>query len=393
MAQQKEGIERLTGITLKEYTEKVSKLIKVIRERSPQDIFISSGETLEIKVKGRLTEASELNIWDDDVFDFFLGNICKRTAKGRIKANISAGEMDHGLTNALLEVHKTSYDFSMSLDNQTLRIHLYSQFDPNISGNSYPALSIRVVETRLKPYEELNLPMLFKRVTELRRGLVLIAGHTASGKSTTVATLVNLLNTSSSDRLTVLTIEDPVEYVHKSSGAKIIQKSVGINTPSFEQATEDALRENVDIVMIGELRGPEEMNNALRLAETGKMVIATVHANSVADTVERIINEFPGNVQDNYRARLSENLVGILHQNLEIYKGNQYPVAHGFLVLNANDQSELRLNLKNRASLVGLMKNEGHPWVITYKKAFDELNAKVKFEDPEDAKQKFSIKL
>ena len=245
----------------------------------------------------------------------------------------------------------------------------------------------------MKPYEDLHLPVLFKKITELRRGLVLVAGHTASGKSTTVATLINIINTSSSERLTILTIEDPVEYVHKSSGAKIIQKSVGINTPSFEQATEDALRENVDIVMIGELRGPEEMNNALRLAETGKMVIATVHANSVADTVERIINEFPGDVQDNYRARLAENLVGILHQNLEIYNGNQYPVAHGFLVMNPNDQSELRLNLKNRSTLVGLMKNEGHPWVVTYKKSFEELNTKVVFEDVDDARQKFTVKL
>lgn len=393
MAKIKEGIEQLTGVDLKEYKATVLKLIQVIRDRSPQDIFISSGETLEIKVKGRLTEASELNIWDTDVFDFFLGNICKRTVKGRTKANYDAGQMDYGLTNALLEAHNTSYDFSMSLDNQTLRIHLYSQFDPNISGNSYPALSIRVVETRLKPYEDLHLPVLFKRITELRRGLVLVAGHTASGKSTTVATLINIINTSSSERLTILTIEDPVEYIHKSSGAKIIQKSVGINTPSFEQATEDALRENVDIVMIGELRGPEEMNNALRLAETGKMVIATVHANSVADTVERIINEFPGDVQDNYRARLAENLVGILHQNLEIYNGNQYPVAHGFLVMNPNDQSELRLNLKNRSTLVGLMKNEGHPWVVTYKKSFEELNTKVVFEDVDDARQKFTVKL
>ena len=390
---EKEGIVPLSALSLKTYNDSISALVTMIKEQTPQDIFISSGETIEIKIKGRLTEALHLNAWTTDVFDFFLGNICKKTIKGRAKPNSKSMEMDYGLTNALLEKHGTSYDFSMSLNNQTLRVHLLSQFDPNVMGNSFPALSIRVVDTKLLPYEDLNLPSLFKRAANLRRGLFLVSGHTASGKSTTVATLMNIINTSSSDRLTILTIEDPVEYIHKSSSAKIIQKSVGINTPSFKQATEDALRENVDIVMIGELRGPEEMDNALRLAETGKMVIATVHANSVADTVERIINEFPGDVQDNYRARLSENVVGILHQNLEIYNGSQYPVVHGFLVENASDQSEMRKGMLNREKLASLMKNEGFSWVVTHKKAFTELNEKVKFKDVEEARKRFVVNL
>ena len=120
---EKEGIVPLSALSLKTYNDSISALVTMIKEQTPQDIFISSGETIEIKIKGRLTEALHLNAWTTDVFDFFLGNICKKTIKGRAKPNSKSMEMDYGLTNALLEKHGTSYDFSMSLNNQTLRVH------------------------------------------------------------------------------------------------------------------------------------------------------------------------------------------------------------------------------------------------------------------------------
>lgn len=168
--------------------------------------------------------------------------------------------------------------------------------------------------------------------------------------TTTVASLINAINTNPSMRRSILTIEDPVEFVHNPAQAVILQRAIGINTESYTEATSNAVRENVDTVVIGELREPEAMDNAIRLAEMGKLVFATIHSNSPSDVIERIVAEFSGDLQESIRSRLFETVVGVIHQKLEILVDDktgverQIPSSSGFLITNSIQRAEFRKN-------------------------------------------------
>ncbi|MGA7835851.1 MAG: type IV pilus twitching motility protein PilT, partial [Acidimicrobiales bacterium] len=176
------------------------------------------------------------------------------------------------------------------------------------------ALALRVIPTRIPGFEELGLPWAANWVAEQPRGFVLVTGPTGSGKSTTLASIVNKIN---EDRAChILTIEDPVEYVHTHKTSAVSQREVGLDSPSFDRALRSALREDPDVLLIGEMRDIDSIQIALTMAETGHLVFATLHTNDAPQAVDRIIDVFPAWRQEQTRVQLASSLSAIIAQRL-----------------------------------------------------------------------------
>jgi twitching motility protein PilT len=174
--------------------------------------------------------------------------------------------------------------------------------------------SFRVVPSRIRTVEELGLPEAARNLTRLHQGLVLVTGPSGCGKSTTLAALIDLINRES--RRHIICIEDPVEFVHKSRLSHIDQREVGVHTRSFASALRAALREDPDVILVGEMRDLETIAMAITASETGHLVFSTLHTRSAAKTIERIINVFPPDQIAQIRTMLSESLAGVISQQL-----------------------------------------------------------------------------
>jgi twitching motility protein PilT len=173
---------------------------------------------------------------------------------------------------------------------------------------------LRVIATQIPTLESLGLPDCVRRLAEEERGLVLVTGATGSGKSSTLAAMIDHLNDERSAH--ILTIEDPIEFLHANRRASICQREVGSDTRSFTQALRAALRQDPDIILVGEMRDPETIDIALKAAETGHMVFSTVHTTDAAKTIGRLVGVFPAEEQQAFRMRLAENLKGVISQRL-----------------------------------------------------------------------------
>jgi len=172
----------------------------------------------------------------------------------------------------------------------------------------------RLIPERIRTFEELNLPQVLATLADRPRGLVLVTGPTGSGKSTTLAAMLDKINTERREH--IITIEDPIEYIHGHKGCLVNQREVHSDTQSFSLALRAALREDPDVVLIGEMRDLETIESALRIAETGHLTLATLHTNSAAQTINRIIDVFPAHQQGQIRTQLSLVLEGIVCQAL-----------------------------------------------------------------------------
>ncbi len=172
----------------------------------------------------------------------------------------------------------------------------------------------RAIPATIKTLAELGVPAGIRRLADLRSGLVLVTGPTGSGKSTTLAAMIDHINKTRAGH--ILTIEDPVEFVHRSQRCTITHKEVGEHVPSFLDAIRSAGRENADVILVGELRGAETMKAALQLASFGILIYATVHTNSAGATIDRYVNAFPADQQPQIRGLLADSLVGVVAQQL-----------------------------------------------------------------------------
>ncbi|HEX5442646.1 MAG TPA: ATPase, T2SS/T4P/T4SS family, partial [Pirellulales bacterium] len=184
---------------------------------------------------------------------------------------------------------------------------------------------IRLILPKIRTLDELHLPAILREMADARRGLTLMSGATGSGKSTTLAALVDLLN--STYHLKILTIEDPVEYEHVSKKSLVAHVEVGRDTPSFDHGLRQAMRQAPDVILVGEIRDPETAQMALRAADTGHQVLATVHASSASQTIERLLAMIPSDLLSIARQQLSAALVGVTSQRLVVDKdGKHRPV-------------------------------------------------------------------
>src|ERR1700747_3211867 len=199
----------------------------------------------------------------------------------------------------------------------------------------------RVIPFEIKSFQQLNLPQVISRLCDKPRGLILVTGPTGSGKSTTLAAMIHKINTERHDH--IITIEDPIEFVHQNKSCLVNQREVHSDTKSFTDALRAALREDPDVVLIGEMRDLETIESALRIAETGHLTFGTLHTNSASSTINRVIDVFPAHQQSQIRAQLSLVLEGIMCQTLlPTSSGKGRAMAMEILVPNAAVRNLIR---------------------------------------------------
>lgn len=206
--------------------------------------------------------------------------------------------------------------------------------------NRGPGAVFRVIPEEILSCDQLGLPEAVRELCYLSKGLVLVTGPTGSGKSTTLAAMIDLINATRSDH--ILTIEDPIEFVHKDKKCLINQRQVGGHTASFKRALKAALREDPDIVLVGEMRDLETIEIAIETAETGHLVFGTLHTTTAASTVDRIIDQFPADRQAQIRTMLSASLKGVIAQTLCKKKGGGRVAALEVLIANSAVSSLIR---------------------------------------------------
>lgn len=176
------------------------------------------------------------------------------------------------------------------------------------------SIALRIIPRDIKTFEELNLPPVLETFSQLEQGFFLVVGPVGQGKSTTLASMIERINQNRTEH--IVTIEDPIEYIYEPKKSIINQREVRIDTKSFHTALRSAFRQDVDVIMVGEMRGPETMSAAVTAAETGHLVLSTLHTNNAAQTIDRIIDSFPGGQQDQIRLQLASSLAGIFSQRL-----------------------------------------------------------------------------
>ncbi|GAP93998.1 type IV pilus twitching motility protein PilT [Leptolyngbya sp. NIES-2104] len=205
--------------------------------------------------------------------------------------------------------------FEETLDFDGATQYEFARVRINIFDSLYgPAMVLRLIPLKILTMEQLNLPTVFKDVCHYHKGLILITGPTGSGKSTTMAAMIDYINKEMPKN--IITIEDPIEFIHKSRKALIKHREVGMHTRKFDNALKAALREDPDIILVGEMRDKETVNTALKAAQTGHLVMGTLHTNSAVKTIERVLSLYQPSEQATMRVALAESLVAVIAQGL-----------------------------------------------------------------------------
>ncbi len=274
---------------------KIDQLFKVMVERGASDLHISPNNPPMIRISGDLHPITQQAFTHEQ----------NQTLLYEI---MDEYERKH------FEEHK-DLDFAYSVD------ELGSRFRANIFNERKGIGAVfRVIPTKILSAEDLGLPpVLTEYFCHLHKGLVLVTGATGSGKSTTLAAMIDYINQNRSDH--ILTVEDPIEFVHSSKKGLVNQREVGKNTKSFANALKAALREDPDVILVGEMRDLETIELAITAAETGHLVFGTLHASSAPKTIDRLIDAFPTDAQEQIRAMLGDSLKGVVAQQLLKKKG------------------------------------------------------------------------
>ena len=293
-------------------------LLRFAVEHGASDVHVQAGSAPMLRLHGavRFVETEPIG---QEQMQRFLASIAPEWRRDELGAAVVAG-----------------LDFSYSIEGLSrFRCSAYSHL-------GRWGVVLRVIRSKIPGIEELNLPTVIHDIALSQRGLTLLTGTTGSGKSTTLAAMVDLIN--ASERTKIITIEDPIEYIHTPRKAMISQLEVGADTPSFDQALRQALRQDPDVILVGELRDVETLRIALRAADTGHQVFSTVHSANAAQTVERIIAMFPPAEHKLLLSQLANSVEAIISQRLiplrdgsrrpavEILRGG--PVTQKFIIEN-----------------------------------------------------------
>ena len=253
------------------------------------DLHLVANEVPKIRVDGVLVDLPEAPVWTSSEIERALFSLITPQMRERFE-------------------NELELDFSIGFsDNMRFRINVYSQ-------KGMLGAAIRVISGEIRSLEQLGVPVKLAEFTQLPRGLVLVTGPTGSGKSTTLAAMIDLINRTRDEH--IITIEDPIEFVHVNDKSVVEQREIGMDTRSFADALKHVLRQDPDVILIGEMRDFETISSALTAAETGHLVFATLHTQDAPQTIDRIIDVFPAGQQEQVRIQLSLTLKGIVSQVL-----------------------------------------------------------------------------
>lgn len=267
----------------------MNKVLSYGVQNGASDIHFRPGDSPTFRVNGALRQMK--------------GDKLSPAHTRQIAINVISDPLVHTQIESLQE-YDTSY---MLAGVGRFRVNVYRQ-------RGCLALVLRVIPSEVPTIENQRLPAILKTIAANERGLVLVTGATGSGKSTTLAAMVHQIN--STDSLHILTIEDPIEFLHRNVRSSISQREIGVDTSDFATALRTALRQDPDVILVGEMRDHETVDIALKAAETGHLVLSTVHTTDAAKTIGRLLSFFPAAEHDSVRARLAETLKAVISQRL-----------------------------------------------------------------------------
>ncbi len=252
------------------------------------DLVLTIGSRPMIRLDGLIHEVDNEPIIDEMLMDQYLADLLDGDQRDDLERN-------------------RDEDFAFSYGIYRFRGNVFYQ-------RGLPAVALRLIQSTIPSFDEIGLPPSVRDLITLKQGLILFCGPTGSGKSTTMATLTDAIN--ATRRCHILTIEDPIEYLHENKAAVVHQREVGIDAQSFERALRAALREDPDVVLVGEMRDPESIGITLTLAETGHLVISSLHTNDASQTLDRIVDVFPAERQGQIRQQLAATMSAVVAQRL-----------------------------------------------------------------------------
>ena len=227
---------------------------------------------------------------------------------------LTVDEINEIIASILTSRQRREFETQMEL-NTSLDVGRFGRFRVNcLRQRQFPALVLRRIVSQIPTFTELKLPMILERLSLEKRGLILVTGMTGSGKSTTLASMIDYRNAREEGH--IITIEDPIEYFHEHKKSVITQREVGVDTESYSVALKNVLRQRPDVILVGEIRDRTVMEQALMAADTGHLCLATLHTNNASQSIERIVNFFPEDYHSQIRLNLSNNLKGIISQRL-----------------------------------------------------------------------------
>jgi len=311
---------------MNDYAALLKKYINVVAHEGGSDLHFSRGAHPTIRVSGNLVPMLKEPVLTDE------------DAMGFLKALLKPEQEKHFLQDQ-------EFDFAYeSPDGFRFRGNAFFQ-------RGAVGIALRLIPKKILTVAELNLPEVLLSFARKEQGFFLVVGPVGQGKTTTLAALIELINTERMEH--IITIEDPIEYIFEPKQSLVDQREVGIDTKDFASALLSAFREDVDVILVGEMRGPETMAAAVTAAETGHLVLSTLHTNNASQTIDRIIDTFPGAQQDQIRLQLASSLAGIFSQRL-------LPRISGGLI----PAYELLINTKAVSNLIREKRSHEIPTVI-----------------------------
>lgn len=272
-----------------DYKSKLQELLLMCARQNASDLHIAVGRYPTLRIDGALVPLTSEHI------------LTPQDSQGLVMELLTPEQQQALIT-------EKEIDFSYSFEDKArFRVNVYLQ-------RSFYAAALRLIPAQVRTLEELRLPPILHDFTKLSQGFILVTGPAGHGKSTTLAALLDEINHTRTEH--IISIEDPIEYTFVQDKSIISQREVGGDTPDFSHALRSVLRQDPDVLMIGEMRDPESIATALTAAETGHLVFSTLHTNSAAQTIDRIIDSFPSSQQNQISSQLAATLVGIVSQRL-----------------------------------------------------------------------------
>ncbi len=267
----------------------LNELLNTVVKEGASDLHLSEGRHPTLRIAGALVPLARHTEMTPESIEIFLSSMITPEMRERFKRD---KELDF------------SYSFG---ENARFRGNAYYQ-------QGHISIALRLIPKQIKTITDLKLPAALAEFAKRKQGFFLVVGPVGQGKTTTLASMVEMINEERSEH--IVTIEDPIEYIYEQKKSIIDQREVHIDTNDFHIALTEALREDVNVLLVGEMRNPETMSAAVTAAETGHLVLSTLHTNNASQTIDRIIDSFPGGQQDQIRVQLASSLIGVFSQRL-----------------------------------------------------------------------------